>query len=141
MYEFFYLSSYCIFKQYKNNEDNSPNTLVCPSNIQWKRFERLNQKLAWMTKQLTFPYRCRDLKLVPPGLILKLWVKCRRAQKEEGMSWSEIEYIITAGRNINYSLKSQASLPHSWIEYQIKDRTQIQQYQDKSYKQKFHNVK
>ena len=48
---------------------------------QWKQLEKLNQKLARMTNHLTFLCRCRDLKLVPPGLTIKIPVHSRRARK------------------------------------------------------------
>ena len=43
--------------------------------------ERLNQKLARMTNQLIFLDRYQDLKLVPPGLTLKIPVNSRRVRK------------------------------------------------------------
>ena len=48
---------------------------------QWKQLEKLNQKMARMTSHLTFLCRCRDLKLVPPGLTIKIPVHSRRARK------------------------------------------------------------
>ena len=83
------------------DEDNSPKTLndknrqassqKCrqlissrygPDTIyKWKQLEKLNQKLARMTNHLTFLCRCRDLKLVPPGLTIKIPVHSRRVRK------------------------------------------------------------
>ena len=57
-------------------------------NAQWIQLERLNQKLAWMTNHLTFLYRCQDLKLVPPGLTMKLSVNTRRAQQNKSRAWA-----------------------------------------------------
>ena len=48
---------------------------------QWKQLVKLNQKLARMTNHLTFLFRCRDLKLVSPGLTIKTQVHSRRARK------------------------------------------------------------
>ena len=48
---------------------------------QMKQLEKLNRNLARITNHLTFLCRCRDLKLVPPGLTIKIPVRSRRARK------------------------------------------------------------
>ena len=98
-----------------------------------------------MTNHLTFLYRCWDLKLVPPGLTLKIPVKSRRVQKVT----RRLEHELVQDRIHNncrkkHQLQSEISCkltPFLERIAIIQDRTRIQQYLDKSYEQEFYMVK
>ena len=152
--------------EYNNkDEDNSPNNLDNTNNQassqkfrktisnrygpgiiqQWKQLEKLNQKLARMTNHLTFLYRCRDLKLVPPGLTLKLPVNSRRAQKiAKRVGHELVRDRIQNNRWKKHQLQSEISNKLTAFLDRIsinEDRTRIQQYLELSYKQEFQEVK
>ena len=98
-----------------------------------------------MKNHLTFLCRCRDLKLVPPALAIKIPVHSRRVWKVT--KCLEQELIRDRIHNDRWK-KHQARLEisgklTSFLEKisMMDDRTRIQQYLDKSYKQEFHMVK
>ena len=98
-----------------------------------------------MTNHLTFPCRCRDLKLVPPGLTIRIRVYSRRARKvTERLEQELIRDRIHNNRWKKHQLWLEISSELSTFLEKISmvdDRIRIQQYQDKSYEQEFHVVK
>ena len=98
-----------------------------------------------MTNHLTFLCRCQDLRLVPPGLTIKIPVHSRREQEVT----KRLEQELIRDRIHNNRWKKH----QLWLEILSKltpflekisiidDKTRIQQYLDKSYEQEFHMVK
>ena len=79
---------------------------------QWKQLEKLNQKFARMTNNLTFLCRCRDLMLVPPGLI-KIPVYSGRARKVTNRLEQElIRDRIHNNRSKKHQLRLEISSKH-----------------------------
>ena len=98
-----------------------------------------------MTIHLTFLCRCRDLKLVPHSLTIKIPVHSRRARKvTKTLEQELIRDRIHNNRWKKHHLRLEISnkLP-PFLERisMIDDRTRIQQYLDKSYEQVYHKVK
>ena len=138
------------------DEDNSPKTLndknhqassqkfrqissrYGPDTIyEWKQLEKLNQKLARMTNHLTFLCRCRDLKLVPPGLTIKIPLHSGRARKvTRRLDQELIRDRIHNNRRKKHKLRLEISsklTPFLERISMVDDRNRIQQYLDKSY--------
>ena len=112
---------------------------------QWKQLEKLNQKLARMTNHLTILCRCRNHKLVSPGLTIKIPVHSRRTRKEtrrleQELVWDRIHNNRWKKHQLRLEISSKLTSFLGRISM-IDDRTRIQQYLDKSYEQEFHMVK
>ena len=91
-----------------------------------------------MMTHLTFLRRCQDLKLVPLSLTLKLLVNSRRAQQitkraEHELVWDRIYYNCWRKHQQRSKFSSKFAPFLERISL-IEDKTQIQQYLDKSYK-------
>ena len=98
-----------------------------------------------MTNHLKFLCRCRDLKLVPPGLTIKLPVHFKRARKvTKRLEQELIRDRIHNNRWKKHQLRLEISSKLTPFLERISmtdDRTRIQKYLDKSYEQEFHMVK
>ena len=60
----------------KLSDRYGPDVILC-----WRRLEKLNKKLARRSNHLTFLFKCRNLRLIPPGLHINAPVSSRRAHK------------------------------------------------------------
>ena len=114
------------------------------AHIQIFKLEKLNQKLARMMNHLTFQCRCQDLKLVPPGLTIKIPVHSKRAWKvtkrlERELIRDQIHNNCWKKHQLQLEILSKLT-PFLERIFIIDDRTRIQQYLDKSYEQEFHMV-
>ena len=98
-----------------------------------------------MTNHLIFLCRCRDIKLIPPGLTIKIPVNSRKAPRI--IKWVGHELVWDRIQNIRWKkqqLCSEISCKLAPFLERITlsdDRTRIQQYLDDAYNQEFQEVK